>query len=262
MLKSRRLALEWRLFNFLNMKSFESNAFWAMGVLALFFAGGPVARAEEAGNSAAEFCPVLTDEKIDPSIFTDYQGRRIFFCCIHCKQEFFENPPVYLPWAAAQNDSRRVGPTLTAAGAWGGRLIRFAGKFHPLAVHFPIALLVVALIAEGLGFRAKWQDWQGFRAVARLNLRLGAAGAAVAAALGWAAAFGSGLSGEMGTVLSQHRWTGTLVAVLALAAVLMEGKIRKGRWRVMAVLFVLAVLVGVAGHLGGTLVYGRGYLSW
>lgn len=258
--KSGKLALECHPFNFLPMRCFGGNAFWAMGVLALFFACGPEGHAQKAESSAAEYCPVLPDERIDPSIYVDYQGRRIYFCCIHCKQEFSENPADYLPGPGAVKELEPRGPTLTGARAWGNKLIAYAGKFHPLVVHFPIALLLAAFAAEALSWKPRWDR---LKSVARFNLWAGALGAVLAVGLGWAAASGSPLEGEMGAVLERHRWLGTMVAVFAIGAVWLEGRCRDSkRWKLGAVLFVLVVIVGIAGHLGGTLVYGKGYLDW
>ncbi|MCD6392824.1 MAG: YHS domain-containing protein [Planctomycetes bacterium] len=43
-----------------------------------------------------EYCPVLTDKKVDPEVFSDYDGKRVYFCCQACKAEFGENPEKYL----------------------------------------------------------------------------------------------------------------------------------------------------------------------
>ena len=41
-------------------------------------------------------CPVMVGNKIDPSIYTDYQGKRVFFCCQSCKASFAKDPESYL----------------------------------------------------------------------------------------------------------------------------------------------------------------------
>ncbi len=42
-------------------------------------------------------CPVMPDMKADPAIFTDYEGKRVYFCCRNCKAAFAKNPEKYLP---------------------------------------------------------------------------------------------------------------------------------------------------------------------
>ncbi len=40
-------------------------------------------------------CPVMGGE-IDPAVFLDYEGRRIYFCCPECIEEFKKDPEAYL----------------------------------------------------------------------------------------------------------------------------------------------------------------------
>ncbi len=40
-------------------------------------------------------CPVLSG-KINEKIFVDYQGKRIYFCCSGCIDEFKKDPEKYL----------------------------------------------------------------------------------------------------------------------------------------------------------------------
>ncbi len=53
-------------------------------------------------NAAAEAqvaqteCPVMTENKVDPGIYSEYRGKRVFFCCRKCKATFAKNPERYL----------------------------------------------------------------------------------------------------------------------------------------------------------------------
>jgi len=40
-------------------------------------------------------CPVLAGN-IDKSVYADYQGKRIYFCCKGCDAEFNNNPEKYM----------------------------------------------------------------------------------------------------------------------------------------------------------------------
>lgn len=42
-----------------------------------------------------KMCPVMGGQ-INKSIFADHDGKRIFFCCPPCKDEFIKNPDQYL----------------------------------------------------------------------------------------------------------------------------------------------------------------------
>lgn len=39
-------------------------------------------------------CPVMGDD-VDSGIYTEYRGRKIFFCCENCRDEFDERPDYY-----------------------------------------------------------------------------------------------------------------------------------------------------------------------
>jgi YHS domain-containing protein len=40
--------------------------------------------------------PVVMGGKIDKNIYTDYKGRRVYFCCPSCKETFAKDPEKYL----------------------------------------------------------------------------------------------------------------------------------------------------------------------
>jgi hypothetical protein len=41
-------------------------------------------------------CPVMRDNDINPAIFTEYEGERVYFCCQFCKGAFEKEPEKYL----------------------------------------------------------------------------------------------------------------------------------------------------------------------
>ncbi|MBX3393025.1 MAG: DUF1553 domain-containing protein [Phycisphaeraceae bacterium] len=140
------------------------------------------------------------------------------------------------------------------------RLWRASGAFHPMVVHFPIALLVVAVIFE-FARRRGGEHRPGPTAFACLCL--GAAGALLAALLGWSSAQSANYGGSAAWTLGVHRWAGIAAAVLAAVAVLaatiargLNGPRLFNVYRVSLLACVLAVTV--AGHHGGTLVHGEG----
>jgi YHS domain-containing protein len=42
-----------------------------------------------------KFCPVMADMKIDPEIYTEYEGKKVYFCCTDCKAKFEADPAKY-----------------------------------------------------------------------------------------------------------------------------------------------------------------------
>lgn len=142
------------------------------------------------------------------------------------------------------------------------RSLRLLGKLHVLVIHFPIAL-----IAAGAGVES-WRiarRRQGASPVVRFCVCFGAAGAVVAAVLGWLHAPFSGYGTSAAGTLLLHRWAGVTAAAGALTAAGLSGlgELRGRRSVIFRVtLFGTALLIGLAGHLGGTLVYGDDFFRW
>jgi uncharacterized membrane protein len=134
-----------------------------------------------------------------------------------------------------------------------------AGRLHPVLVHFPIALLIMAAAAEGVVCVAGDERW---RLVARVSLRAGAVAAVAAAVAGWL--FAAEPSIDPAPALEWHRWLGTAVAVLAslaaIAGVAATPKHSRATWLYRACLFGAGALIPIAGHLGGVLVWGADFL--
>jgi mono/diheme cytochrome c family protein/uncharacterized membrane protein len=142
------------------------------------------------------------------------------------------------------------------------RLIRWLGRFHPPAVHFPIALLTAAAMAEILRIATGKPN---FDAISRYCVWFGTLTAVVAGVLGWFMA-GFRLT-DASWVMMTHRWLGTCTVVCAgLVLVLSELSRRPDRRRTRmcsrVALLVVAVLVSVTGFFGGAVVFGLDHYSW
>jgi len=135
----------------------------------------------------------------------------------------------------------------------------FIGRLHPVLIHFPIALVIVAVAAETAATATVDRRW---RTVAIANVRAGAAFALVAAIAGWSLAQTSAT--ETTALLEWHRWLGTLATGLALAAAVATSRADRQApadlWLFRVALFVAGALVAVTGHLGGVLVWGADFL--
>lgn len=139
-------------------------------------------------------------------------------------------------------------------------LAQFVGRFHPLLVHFPIALLLVAALLRLVEGRFPWaQGSAESYQWSRLLLGLGAIGSLAAALTGLLLGNFGDYSGD---TVAFHQLAGigvALSATLAFAASWMLGRRRR---RLEHVLLTIAVVLLIpAGHLGATLTHGEGYLT-
>jgi mono/diheme cytochrome c family protein/uncharacterized membrane protein len=142
------------------------------------------------------------------------------------------------------------------------KVISWLGSFHPPAVHFPIALLAAAALAELLRFGT---GNPVFDSITRYCIWLGTLMAVLAGTLGWCA--GGFHPGEDQQLLATHRWLGTATVTCAgLLLVLCEWANRRdNRWaRVVfrITLLVVALLVSATGYLGGAMVFGPDHHAW
>ncbi len=138
-------------------------------------------------------------------------------------------------------------------------MLLLTGRLHPLLVHFPIGLVLIAAAAELVATLTSSSAW---RVVAIANVRAGATFAVVAAIAGWLLARGPGV--EASATLEWHRWLGTMAAMAAVAAALATAgadapsTVPRSIYRVA--LLGAAACVAVTGHLGGILVWGADFL--
>jgi uncharacterized membrane protein len=136
------------------------------------------------------------------------------------------------------------------------KAIEGLGVFHSLLVHFPIALILAAALAQALnlaGTRITNAD------TVRFLVWAGAFGGLAAGLLGWAHA-GPMASDEAGIMLA-HRWIGsslTLGLFGVAAAVEWHRKSSSSRSALVLnlSLFTAAAAVAVNGFLGGSLAHG------
>lgn len=131
----------------------------------------------------------------------------------------------------------------------------FLGRLHPVAAHFPIALLLLAALAE---LMLAIRPARGLETTVRFLVSGGAAGALVAALLGWFAA-GWRLEDRSET-LGLHRWNGTAIAGVALVAAWLAFRV-KDRTILRISLAALTVALMLQGYLGGEMVFGPNHLG-
>lgn len=50
---------------------------------------------DTAAKKAQTVCPVMEGE-IDKEFFADHEGKRVYFCCLGCKEKFEKEPEEYI----------------------------------------------------------------------------------------------------------------------------------------------------------------------
>lgn len=136
----------------------------------------------------------------------------------------------------------------------------FFGRFHPVLVHLPIGFLLVAALLE-IGRRTGKITVS--EASVTFILLWSAIGATFACIAGYLLSLAGGYDEEL---LSDHKWQGIWVAVLAWVAwAVKSDKLRDripfGPAFYLPSLGIATLLTFTAGHDGGSLTHGDGYLT-
>ena len=131
-------------------------------------------------------------------------------------------------------------------------LAQFIGRFHPLAVHLPIALLLLVPLLECAALaRAR----RHLRESAGFVLGLATAAAIASAWLGWLLAWSGGYEGSL---VTRHMWGGVSLAAATLACWGLYGWKRSAY--AVALLATLGLLLWTSDQ-GGKLTHGDTFLT-
>src|SRR5215470_13455090 len=133
--------------------------------------------------------------------------------------------------------------------------LQFIGRFHPLLVHFPIALFLLVPILEIVGRSARFAY---LHLSINFVLSLATLGASTAAILGWCLGRSGGYSGSL---ITQHMWGGILLSIICWLCWLLRTQLRE-----LGVTYAIALTLGVGlvawtGYRGGQLSLGRNHLT-
>ena len=131
-------------------------------------------------------------------------------------------------------------------------IITFMGRLHPLVVHLPIGILLLAGVFYVL---ARIPRFSFLEKALPMTLLIGALSAAGAALFGWLLSLGSNYDE---TTLFWHKWLGIGVALLSAFAFWWTTGPRKTP---VVLLGLIVVVLSITGHLGGNLTHGADYLT-
>lgn len=212
----------------------------------------------------------MEGDEVDPAIFLDYEGRRIWFATDVARQLFEMAPDDYvanLPPVARWVEARVVATGPAEPGERMG-VTTVLGRLHPAFVHFPVALLMAAAAAELLGL-LRWRR-DAMRIASAWCIALAAMGCvpAVASGLILAEARGAGGDAAAAELLQLHRLLGIATGASCLLSALLLSWSTRPKWGRAARRFYTvsvlggAALVALTGHFGAMLVYGRDWLPF
>jgi uncharacterized membrane protein len=132
---------------------------------------------------------------------------------------------------------------------------QFIGRFHPLVVHLPIALILLVPVMELVG---REQRFEYLRASALFVLILALISGIVASLLGWCLGRSGGFSGPL---VTQHMWGAASLLTLSWLCWMSRG--RGGRLEAIYPIALAAavVAVGWTGYRGGQISLGEHHLT-
>ncbi|HMO62472.1 MAG TPA: hypothetical protein PKC39_03495 [Ferruginibacter sp.] len=127
----------------------------------------------------------------------------------------------------------------------------FIGRFHPVLVHLPIGILLLAVLFHVLSYKKRFET---LRPAVKLSLLVGAIAAVLSCISGW-------LLSTVGEyeegLINSHQWLGISVAVVSLLAYFLSTKNSTHfKW----LMPLMALLIIITGHLGGSLTHGEDFL--
>lgn len=147
--------------------------------------------------------------------------------------------------------------------------LQVVGRMHPLVLHFPITLLVLAAVWE-VFLSKKIGNTEGGQPIPNnqspiTNNEIG----------DWIllfAAFTAGISALMGLFLSQesgynadaiawHKWTGVAVSVVSILWYAFRNTVRQTRSFSLAASALSVAVITLAGHQGADITHGEGFLT-
>jgi uncharacterized membrane protein len=131
------------------------------------------------------------------------------------------------------------------------------GRMHPLILHFPIVILLLAMLLEFFRFKPEYAGNAFYRNFLQGLLLIGALFAAVTVMMG---IFLSREEGYEGATLTYHKWTGAGIFFLASVIYWM----RNARWyksvTARAAALVTVVALVLTGHYGAALTHGSNFI--
>ncbi|HXB34645.1 MAG TPA: c-type cytochrome domain-containing protein [Puia sp.] len=132
--------------------------------------------------------------------------------------------------------------------------LTFIGRLHPLLVHLPIGILLLAILLEALSMR---RDYAGLKPAADLSLLIGWCSAVLSCFTGWLLSRTGDYDPGLVVV---HQWLAISLTIVSAGLYFVLRGRPVGRWG-GAAMGLSVVLLILTGHWGGSLTHGPGYLT-
>lgn len=129
-------------------------------------------------------------------------------------------------------------------------ITEFIGRFHPVLVHLPIGVLLVAALFQWLSRKEKYQSLSSAVSIA---LFWGMITAILSCISGYLLSNSGDYDGEL---ISNHKWFGIAVANISIFAYGLNRRKKDNIW----VTGLMVLLIIITGHLGGSITHGSDYL--
>lgn len=136
----------------------------------------------------------------------------------------------------------------------------FIGRFHPVLVHLPIGFLILAGLLEIGRLTNKIEVKESTIAFVLFWSAIGATFSCIA---GYLLSLGGGYEADL---LEKHKWQGIWVAVASWVAWVAKSELFINKIPFGSLFYLPALVIGgfftmIAGHHGGSLTHGEGYLT-
>lgn len=131
------------------------------------------------------------------------------------------------------------------------------GRMHPLMLHFPIALLLLALLLEFFRYRPEFKSQTFFQSFSRYLLLFSILTGLVAAIMGL---FLSQEEGYSGQTLDWHKWTGAAMVFLASLIYAFRNYSWYQEKAAKVGIGITTLSIILTGHFGATLTHGENFI--
>lgn len=135
-------------------------------------------------------------------------------------------------------------------------MIEFLGKLHPILVHLPIGMIIIAILIE-------WFCIFSANQVIKESSRFIFTVALICSMTSLISGYWLSLENANDqSSVDLHKWLAIVTTIILFIHIVSWHHIQKIRWLHHSALFLLLAMISATGHLGGELTHGKGYLSF